>query len=337
MAHVVLAVGTSHSPVLALGAPDWETRARNDRSNRALRDVVGTLLSYDDLHARVGDRYTEQSVPAVWEAQKQRLERDLDRLSAELEAANPDVVVIVGDDEHELFSSANMPALSIYYGEHVTTRVFAREDDPRTHDPEYVWMKMVAQMYGMETNIPMPGRPDVARALIYGLIDRGFDVGACADVPDPAKAGFGHAFGFVFTRLLRRRPVPIVPVMINTYYPPNQPTPARCVALGSALREAIEALPGDLRVAIVASGGLSHFVTNEPLDRTILEALRTNDLDALRSLDTKALESGTPEVRNWVTLGGALRGLRMNWSDYIPVYRTPAGTGIGLAFASWSQ
>ena len=79
-----------------------------------------------------------------------------------------------------------------------------------------------------------------------------------------APSGLGHAFGVVECQLMDKPgTIPLVPIVVNTYWPPNQMPPARCWALGKALREAIESYPQDLKVAVVASGGLSHFVTDE--------------------------------------------------------------------------
>jgi 3-O-methylgallate 3,4-dioxygenase len=103
-----------------------------------------------------------------------------------------------------------------------------------------------------------------------------------------------------------------------------------------ALREAIEAYPEDLRVALVASGGLSHFVTDEALDRRTLEALRAGDARALCDLPAHLLNSGNSEVRNWIVVAAACQGMQLAWDDYIPVYRTAAGTGCGLTFARWA-
>src|SRR5437016_2807115 len=94
--------------------------------------------------------------------------------------------------------------------------------------------------------------------------------------------------------------VPIVPVSINTYYPPNQPRAARCYALGKAIRRAIAAWPGDERVAVVASGGLSHFVVLEALDRAVLAALRTRDEAAIGRLSERLFRTGTSETKNWL-------------------------------------
>jgi len=128
---------------------------------------------------------------------------------------------------------------------------------------------------------------------------------------------------------------PIVPIMLNTYYPPNQPTPKRCYQLGRAIRQAVEAWPTRQRVAIVASGGLSHFFVDEDLDRYVLELLAKKDGDALVTLPTGKLESGNSEIRNWIMVSGMVTGLRSDYTQYIPVHRTPLGSGIGLAFMTW--
>jgi hypothetical protein len=337
MAQLIFACGTSHTPLLSMDAADWEARARNDRANQRLVDNLGRTCSYDQLAADVGDIYAEEAVPERWTDHARSAQLALDRLAKDLDEAAPDVVVVIGDDEHELFSAANMPAIALFYGETAISREFARAHDPRTADPEYAWMHTVARGYGMDRHRSYPVASGFARELIEHLVAQEFDIAALDAVPDPAIAGFGHAYGFVQTRLLRDRSVPIVPVMLNTYYPPNQPTPARCYAFGLALRAAIERSDADLRVAVIASGGLSHFVTHESLDRQVLDALQSGDGETLRSIPAHLLNAGTSEIRNWIALGGVLQQRHPGWCTYVPIYRTPAGTGIGLAFASWSM
>jgi hypothetical protein len=336
MAELVTAIGTSHSPVLALAAPDWEARAVNDRNNQDLYDTEGVHCTYDQLAAKVGDKYVALAVPARWTEQEATLNRCLDRIGAELAAADPDAVVIIGDDEHELFSGANMPALAVYYGEQAIARRFVRPDDARAQRPDYAWMKDVEKMYGMDDNHRYPVDAPFALELFERLMDEGFDLAACQTVPEPKQRGFGHAFGFVMSRIMGGKYVPIVPVLLNAYFPPNQPSPKRCYQFGQALRRAIEASPPGKRVVVIASGGLSHFVTNEPLDTSILDALRSGKTGALTAIDAKLLNSGSSEIRMWIALGGVLGDLKHQWSEYIPVYRTPPGTGIGLAFGRWS-
>jgi hypothetical protein len=47
------------------------------------------------------------------------------------------------------------------------------------------------------------------------------------------------------------------------------------------------------------------------------------------------MRSGTSETLNWIAAGGAVEHLAMDLIDYVPAYRSPAGTGVGMAFAVW--
>src|SRR5262249_8973594 len=123
----------------------------------------------------------------------------------------------------------------------------------------------------------------------------------------------------------------------NTCYPPNQPTPRRAFATGKAVADAVREWREPARVAVVASGGLSHFVGDEELDRTLLDALGRNDAAGLMAIPRHRLHSAASEALNWVALGGAMHAtpLKMELLAYVPVYRTPAATGGGWAFARW--
>ena len=109
------------------------------------------------------------------------------------------------------------------------------------------------------------------------------------------------------------------------YFPPNQPWPRRCYQLGQAICKAVEAFPGDTRVGIIASGGLSHFVVDEDFDRAILKACVEKDANFLQTLPRNKLHSGNSEILNWVGVAGAVEHLDLNWFEYVPGYRTPAG------------
>jgi hypothetical protein len=263
-------------------------------------------------------------------------QRALDRLADELAAAVPDVVVIVGDDQNELFQPSNQPALAIFHGKDVAMlnhEVMQRRYGQATGGE---WRDQLARNYAMDENRIFPGHPELAESLIERLVDHDIDVGACAAVGDPSKSGFGHAYGFVIQRLFRGRRIPVVPIMVNTYYPPNVPTARRCHDVGRALRQAIEAFPEDLRVAVVASGGLSHFVVDEDLDKRVIAGFSPGQADLLRSLPRGALHSGSSEILCWILAAGAMEGLQPRWHEYQAIHRTPAGTGVGTAFAVWS-
>jgi 3-O-methylgallate 3,4-dioxygenase len=176
----------------------------------------------------------------------------------------------------------------------------------------------------------------LALKLIEGLVEREFDIAAVAGLGGAQSEG--HAYSFVHRWYLKgegARMLPIVPIFLNTYNPPNPPLPKRCVRFGTALRELIEVFPEDLRVGLLASGGLSHFVVEEELDEAVIAALKKKDLDFLAGLDPRLLKAGSSEIRNWIVVAAAAMHLDLKWMSYTPSYRTPAGTGIGLGFASW--
>jgi hypothetical protein len=149
--------------------------------------------------------------------------------------------------------------------------------------------------------------------------------------------GLPHGFAFVVKRLYNNRPRPILPVFQNTCYPPNAPSARRSYQLGQAIASAIKAWDEPARVAVIASGGLSHFVVDEEQDRRLLGALEKKDADTLQTLPKERLYSATSESLNWVAVGGALAKEPLNFElvDYVPVYRTPANTGGGWAFGRW--
>jgi hypothetical protein len=328
MSKIVLGLGASHSPLLTFDVDTWLEKASDDMRRR-LNLSDGRMLSYEELRALRGEPFAEDAVRPVLEQQRQRCQDALDRLADALEEANPDAVIIVGDDQAELFSLANMPAVSIFYGDTVAMHPWG-EVDPNMPN----WKATAAAGYGMDRSRGFPGAPELATAAIEGLIARGVDIGAAREVVDPKVAGFGHAYGFIATRLFRDRIYPMLPVLLNTYFRPNVPTSARAYDIGSALAGALEDF-GDLRLAVIASGGLSHFVTDPALDLGVLHALRDKDSTHLRAVPPGALASGSSEILNWILAGGALEHLPVDWFDYQPVYRTPAGSGIGMGFAIW--
>jgi 3-O-methylgallate 3,4-dioxygenase len=186
--------------------------------------------------------------------------------------------------------------------------------------------------YGPEQEI-IPIQSDLARHLVQQLIDREFDLGHAGRLDD--GVGLGHAYGFIFGRIMNGTRAPMVPLIINTLYPPNQPTPRRCYELGEAVRSAILDFPEDLRVAVVGSGGLSHFLIDEELDRRFLEAVQDKDADTIKALPAKRLQSGTGEIRSWLGAVAAVQDLDLEFLEYQPCYRSPAGSGMGMGFAVW--
>ena len=319
MAEITLGIGTSHSPMLS--TPPEALAGLGDLDRGRLAEFAGKAR---EKAAWIG----RELAPEVTRARHEATQAAIQQLRGVLAEEAPDVLVVIGDDQDEWFSADNQPALCIYWGETVENLPPPIERVPPLRQLSY-W-----GFYGDGTNRAFPVDAALGKYLVETLTrEHDFDVAHVR--VQPRHGPFGHAWNFVHQRIMGERVVPIVPVMLNTYYPPNQPTPRRCHQLGRAIRQAVEAWPSGKRVGIVASGGLSHFFVDEELDRHVLQILAKKDADALSALPAAKLESGNSEIRNWITAAGALEHLQMQLVDYVPSYRSEAGSGVGMAFAVW--
>ena len=107
----------------------------------------------------------------------------------------------------------------------------------------------------------------------------------------------------------------IVPLQVGVLQLPI-PNARRCYKLGKSLRKAIESYPDDLRVAVMATGGLSHQVhgeragfLNEEWDAQFLDLLETAPEQLVeKRLAEYALLGGMEgaEVIMWLIMRGAL-------------------------------
>lgn len=326
MARIVLGIGTSHTPMLNAPVDDWLRFIERDRMRPHLTKE-GLPATYAQLEALAPPGIRDELAPAVLADKHRRAFAEVERLGQLIRAAALDTLIVVGDDQKELYGDDNMPAVLLYRG--ATIR-----NVPLLAHPGPDWARAASARY-FETDGPREYPVDVALAehLIATLMED-FDLSCANGVAE--GFGEGHAFGFVHKRLVPGLDLPVVPVLLNTYYPPNQPTPGRCWKLGQAIRRAVEAFPGEARVGILASGGLSHFTVDPELDNRVIDALRAGDGAALSALPREQLNSGSSEIRNWICMAGAVEHLQLRALTYIPGYRTPAGTGTGLCFADWS-
>ena len=329
MAKIVLGLASSHSPQLSTPSEQWQLHAERDKGNKELW-FRGNVYDYDQLaEVRAADHFERQLDEDTWNSKYQTCEAGIAELGKTLQDVRPDVLVVVGDDQRELFLDDGMPTLAVYWGDTIE----AIPPDLEKLPPS---IRVAAWARGKEREL-YPCVPELGRHIVEQMMSEGYDVSQMQRQPD--GRGVGHAFTFVRVRLMGGRPIPIVPVMINTYFPPNQPTAGRCYGFGEALGRAIRSWDGgqsSTRVGVVASGGLSHFVIDEDLDNRILDGLQAGDPTRLSGLAQNELKSGTSEVRNWITLAGAAQDLTMELLSYVPTYRSPAGTGCGMAFARWS-
>ena len=329
MADIVIGVASSHTPQLSSGVDMWPDHAERDRRNPHLLGTDARYHSYDELMADADPKIEKELRPEVWDRKYQRCQEAVEALAAALRAASPDIAIVIGDDQREMFVDDGIPALACFAG----TELVDMRPDPETFSRVPLGIQAAYwAVHGDE-----PATHPVARELSSHVAEQlawdDFDL--TVFTRQPAGRTLGHAFTFPRYRLGLPATTPIVPVFVNTYYPPNVPSAARCYDLGRALRRAVETWPTEARVAVVASGGLSHFVVNEELDRRVLGAITTRNPDSLTTLRRDELRSGNSEILNWIAAAGALEGLAPSVIDYVPGYRTPAGTGAGMAFVRW--
>jgi hypothetical protein len=332
MARIVAGIGTTHGSPSSATPSGWRRRAQRDRQSRELW-FRGNTYAYPELLEERADEHLERELDE--EKQRQRSEtcqRAIAQLAETLERVAPDVCIILGDDQHESFHDDNMPSMCVYWGSSVDDAgfdsVYRREQDPAAAS----FANAPAEHASYTTDATL------GRHLIESFMEQGFDVAHSNSLPAGRREGaIGHAFYFVYRRLMRNGIIPSVPIFLNTYYPPNQPTMRRCYQLGQALRQAVEAWPEERRVAVIASGGLSHFVIEEDLDLHVLDSLKARNSEKLLELPDIRFNSGTSEIRNWVAVGGAVEDsdLEMTLIDYAPCYRSEAGTGCAGAYAHW--
>lgn len=332
MSQIVFGIGTPHAPQLRLPFEGWLALKQKDETD--------TRIDFEGLRKAARPDIEDEITETRMRGRYQDCQDNLHALGARLAAAEPDAIVILGDDQREQFQSDNMPMFCVYHGAQVEMVTKGREEG-REKTGSRSWSAprlRELQRAADEALIGPRQRPAEASLgthLISALRDADFDVSA-SDRLRP-EAGLGHAFAFLYQHLLPGTEIPIVPVMVNTLFPPNQPTPSRCYALGQALSRAIESWPGDKRIAVIASGGLSHTVIDEALDRHTLAAILDKDEAALKALPREKLRLGTSEILNWVAAAGALESMTPDQiGDYIPAYRTAAGTGCGMGFVTWA-
>ncbi|WP_293976175.1 extradiol ring-cleavage dioxygenase [Sphingomonas sp.] len=326
MARLVLGAATSHTSMLLVDPRDLP-RYREWDPGIPLLDTNGAPTTFAREAERRGNSLAPLLTPERLAERLAEARAHIEHMADEILGADLDALIIVGDDQNELYLPDNHPALLVYHGETIAAL-------PYTATPGRAdWLVEASKRQYSAVARDYPVAHELARHLIGCLIDSDFDVSAARHLPQ--GKGESHSIAFIHTQLLRNRPVPIVPVFLNAYFPPNQPTPSRCYAIGQAIGRAVASLPGEARIGIVASGGLSHFLVDEELDGEVFRAIRARDADALRALPREKLNSGSSEIRNWICVAGALEALDVSWTGYVPGIRTEAGTGTGLGFALW--
>jgi hypothetical protein len=317
MAKIVIGIGTSHSPQLSVRASDWALLREKDEHD--------PRLDYPSLLKRAKHGLESELTVEKFRQRDEACQTAIKTLGDALTKSEADVVVVFGDDQQEQFHDDNMPTFSVYHGKSLPVVTHTGRNPAAWKNAEENGWAETAPEY--ETN------SDLANHMIRSLVHDEFDIARCNRLRP--EIGVGHAFSFLYRRVLPGGKLPMVPVMVNTYYPPNQPTPKRCYAFGQAVRKAIESWASDKRVAVMASGGLSHVVIDEEIDQMTLDGLKNKKPEVLWRLPRERLWGGTSEILNWVALAGVVESMDLKYLEYVTTYRSPAATGCGMGFAYW--
>ena len=321
--------------MLSIGPEYWKDRVLADRANPR-HFFQGKTYTFDQMvELRRGENLAGQITPEVCQDRYNRCQQAIRRLGDVLQQCRPDVAVVIGNDQMEIFTAEHFPAFAVFWGPYV-------EGIPRT--PEFL-AKLNPGVARAEldrtpsTYTQYPCLPDFGRHIIEQATAECFDVAQMTKLPtgEIGSNAVPHAYGFVYRRVMRDQVMPHVPIFVNTFYPPNQPPAGRCFQFGRMLARAIASWPEDKTVAVIASGGLSHFVVDEAFDRKVLDALQSGDGATLSCLPEAMFQSGTSEFKNWIVAAGVMAeaGLAMTLEDYVPCYRSEAGSGSGMGFARW--
>lgn len=282
----VSALAASHAPNILLDpGPEWE--------------------EFMSLHYRMAPEAAEAK-PSL-EAQ-QKLRRDAENafsvLRSDLEAARPDVLIVVANDQFVNFFFDNIPTFFVTLADEVRGCFTRHEFHYRNH-------------------------PELGRAILQAGVAAGLDLSFGEDVE------LQHTQTVPLHFLLPEPEIPILPIFVNTWIEPL-PTPARCYALGRLIRQVAD--DASVRVAMLATGGLSHFPGSPRIgeidtsfDEDLLRRMRAGQGPALADLTLEQLrQSGNSEFLNWMVTVGAVGDAPASETFYMPDH-----VATGWGFASW--
>jgi len=251
---------------------------------------------------------------AVDAARRDAISKTFSDLARRVVEAKPDLLLVVSPDHWVNFFLDNLPSICIGVGE--------------THKgPPEPWLQHLP--YGS-----IAGHPEFALHLARTALDGGFEPSLSHHLE------LDHGFAIPLWKMGIDSLPPLVPIIVNTIEPP-MPSLRRCLAWGDLIRGAIERYPGRLRVAILATGGVSHSIgehdmgrIDEAFDRECFEQFRSADREGLLAFLERRLDAagnGAAEMRNWLVAHGATQGKGFELLGYHPYPEWYVGCG----FAAW--
>lgn len=335
MAKIVLGMWSTHGPILNTTPEEWMLRVPHDHKIKHwFKEKEYTFNEL--LELRKSENFAEQITLEERTRRHALCQEGVARLAQIWEEVKPDVAVIMGNDQRELIADSMQPMFTVYHGETFWQEPMDEERSSRLP----VGIRETEWAYRPDHRVEWPGLPELANLVFKYGAHEGFDFAASKQWPDTGNhhhIGTPHAFSWFIRRVMNDKAVPVLPIITNTFFPPNQPTAKRCFEMGEFIGHVIKDWDSDLTVAILGSGGLTHFSINEELDYRLLKALEGRDKGFLTGISQDYLKQGTSEIRTWISAAGALFDTDLSGEtiDYIPCYRTEAGTGTAQGFVYW--
>ena len=179
----------------------------------------------------------EKETPEVLQGYIDRINRGFNVLQKQIEAYKPDALLVVGDDQGEVFTEANMPVFCVF----TCPEVHGSVNISLIDEPEE------------ENHITLRCHSELARYLLNELAREGFEISESKELKPlgKPKRGIGHAFTRPIVKVIPNLDIPIIPFHVNAYFPP-MPSARRCYELGQSIAQALKGRPE--KVAIMASG-----------------------------------------------------------------------------------
>jgi len=261
--------------------------------------VAVVAASHAPLLARDWDRF---EAPL-----KTRVSAAYHQLGAHLAAARPDVILAIAPDHWTNFFLDNLPNACIGVG-----AVHGGPPEPF--------------MAGFG-HTSLAGDAAFGAHLVATALAAGFEPSVSH------KLKLDHGFCLPLWRMELDPLPPIVPLVLNCLEPP-MPSPARCAAWGRLLAQAIATYPGSARIAILASGGLSHSI-DPAFDAACIAAFEAGGDEAVATFLEDALPAagnGGHEVRTWAVAHAAAGGNGFRLVDSFPIPQVY----VGCAWATWT-
>ncbi len=258
-----------------------------------------------DLHYSMAPSGT--SSRPTFEQQKklrQDAETAFTALRSDLEQAKADVLIVVANDQFVNFFWNNIPTFFVTIGDEVKGKFTRHQFHYKNHK-------------------------ELGQTIVRAGMEKGIDFSYGEHIE------LQHTQNVPLYFLLPKPTMPILPIYVNTWVDPA-PSPRRCYQVGELIREVADR--SSERVAILATGGLSHFPgsprigeIDESFDHRLLEVMRQGKGKSLVDYSVQdLLAAGDTEFLNWMVVLGAIADAKATYTSYMPDF-----VATGWGFVSW--